>query len=83
MPGERAKDKILEEQQKEIDNLKRMVEMQRQQLHNHQFKETIQVSCCSVWQIWAVRENDAKTTKSACQIYAIIILNSSVFFFDW
>ena len=42
-PGERVKDKMLEEQQKEIDNLKRMVEMQRQQLHNHQYKEPIQV----------------------------------------
>jgi len=43
IPEEQAKDKILEQQQKEIDNLKRMVQMQRQQLHNHQFKETIQV----------------------------------------
>ena len=45
MSGERSKDIILEEQQKEIDNLKRMVEMQRQQLHGQHFtKDAIQVS---------------------------------------
>lgn len=39
-----TRDKILEEQQKEINNLKRMLEMQRQQLHHNQFKqEPIQV----------------------------------------
>ena len=44
---EKRKDQILEEQQKEIDNLKRMVEFQQQQLTNPRMNQ-IQVSCSPI-----------------------------------